>query len=230
MAKTGDKALEKVLRMSQFLAASGGKTVNVAARPFNRAQVSKALGVRHREDDDNKTYINNVRNRLLELSSEANIAQVRGMSGNPFFEDALVDTTTNAFNYVLGKLPQTNSYSGVNRVDANKVDKLLYAAVNPVGALERAVKEGDTDIAQHVQAMFPAVYALMQEKMIDVDPKEIPYQQRAKIQRVTGVPATRVSDRASKAARSVFGPPQEKGKKVNITGPSLPTGSAIQDQ
>jgi hypothetical protein len=101
-----------------------------------------------------------------------------------------------------------------------------------MAAFEKAFKEGDTDVIAHLQGMYPKVYEMLQSKIISSPELDgMDYQQKLKMQRISGTPIAKTSDRAARAARSVFAPVEQKqGKNPKITGPALTTGAAIQDK
>lgn len=231
MAQKATQSIDKMVELASSVITSVGKPATSIAR----VALIKELGARKVESSDHDGYVNSVRERLTDLSKPESLNQIQGSIAHPEQEKALIASAGKALKYAIDQLPKQNTYSKTTGIAAKKVDKLVLAVLNPIGALEKAIYEGDTDTIQHVQAMYPKVFEIFQAavtRQLEDMPK-ISYQKRAHIQKLTGIVYKGTSSAAYDIAQSVFKAqaeeaPKPKGKS-NFTPPTMTAGTAIQD-
>lgn len=228
LASRAGQGLDKITNLTDKLADFGRFGIKKSVNPIGRRVIIAKL--RAAPYTTNEEYVDNVKQRLNELNGT--VDSVTGMTGNPMLDDAMARSAKRAYDYALSQIPQGRGFGRVSNTDASKVDKVLYALTQPFQALEKAVYENDTDIIQHVQAMFPLPFEMFQRQVMDkiaMDDK-MSYQTRLRLQRLVGVPYAKTSKGAVALARSVYSnPQQESGKAPQLSSPELPTGANIQD-
>jgi hypothetical protein len=187
------------------------------------------LGVK-RDKDDTK-YVKNVRERLTQLKSP-DVLQARVEDLPEPVQEPMKKKLDDVLKYALDNTPNPVGNQRISMAEAAKTDKMLLAVVNPLSALQRAVVSNDTDMVLHISRMWPEMFVKFQtilgNQLVDEDLKNLPYQKRMLIQRVTGINASGTSKGAVALAQGVFAKERESQEVSPVSAPQPTVGTAIQ--